>query len=228
MNWILKAAFSSVGSKVIVAVTGILLFLFITGHMFGNFLLFKGADPLNSYAHMLQNLGAYLWIIRTTLAGLLFLHMFFALKITWDNYRARPINYRAKKNMEASLTVRTMWITGILIFVFLSYHIMHFTLHVISAQNVVYLADKNKDVFKMVVLGFQDPITSISYIASMVFMGFHISHGLPSLCQTLGISHPKYDFFIRIGGSLAAWLIVLGDISMPLLVLTGFVNMGGI
>lgn len=220
MKWIMKCMFSSIGSKQLVAKSGLFLLLFLIIHFLGNSLLLKSSNAINNYAHTLHSLGLILWIVRLGLFLFFILHVFFALKLTWENMRARPIRYAKRVYVEASLASRTMWITGILILIFLSYHLAHFTLTIIN-PNIIqfYNEDGSKDVFKMVISGFSNPLSVIAYISAMLCLGFHLSHGIASIFQTFGISHPKYDLMLKVLSYIIAWGLAIGNSIYPLSVI---------
>ena len=229
MKWVIQVIKTSIGAKLLVTLTGVGLTLFILGHIFGNLLIYAGSDALNIYAETLQGLGIWLWLVRFGLLSILLIHIFVALKLTYENWRARPVAYHKKAHLEATVASRTMWITGSLIFCFLIYHLLHFTFRWINGEQIIRHYDDfgRHDVYTMVVQGFHNPLNSVIYIIAMLIIVLHLGHGIQSMFQTLGINHPKYLPLIRIGGPVVAWLIALLAISMPVLVLLGFITLNG-
>lgn len=250
---------STILSKVVMAVTGIILVLFIMGHMAGNLQVFLGKEAFNHYAQMLQSLGEFLWIIRSVLFLSLVLHIITSIYLKLVNNSAKPIKYQVKTYVKAKVNSRTMVWTGIMIFAFLTYHIMHFTMGVtnpddyshheyytdnaytvnqdasveelnsMSEQSIVKkeVVMQRHDVYKMVILGFRNPVISLAYVIGVVLLGFHLSHAIQSCFQTLGVTGPKFTpAMVKVSIGLSI-VIVLLYISIPISILLGLVG-GGI
>lgn len=221
---------SLVGRKILMAITGIMLFSFVLVHLVGNSTIFAGL--INSYGEHLHALPVLVWSFRLVMLAVFSFHVFFGISLALENNTAKPQAYALKKYMRASFSGRTMIWTGALIAVFLVYHILHFTLHVITpdfAAGVGGNLDKlgRPDVFKMIVLSFsQLPIASM-YVIAMAVLAFHLAHGVQSFFQTLGLNSEKsLPFFERIG-TLAAIIIVIGYISIPAAIVFGILNLKG-
>ncbi|MBE2205204.1 MAG: succinate dehydrogenase cytochrome b subunit [Chthoniobacterales bacterium] len=219
---------SSIGKKTIVALTGIALVLFVTGHLFGNFTLFLGPDWLNSYALHLQGLGPLLWVIRLGLLGVVGLHILFTMLLWKENQAARPKKYIASDPIQTTVFARTMRLSGLCVLAFIVFHLAHFTLCVVdpSFKNLHTTLDGQPvhDVYRMVVLGFSNVPVSLLYIGGLFLLTLHLSHGIGSLFQTLGITNRSTRPTIELVTKAYAWLLFLGYISIPISVLTGIVK----
>lgn len=226
MNWLARGLSSSVGLKFVAAVTGLCLLLFVLGHLLGNLQVFLGPEALNAYAAKLQGLGPFLWVIRGGLLLVFALHVYAVLRLQIRNWRARPIGYRGLEPLESTLASRTMIWSGLTLFAFLAYHLLHFTFHATNPAHAGALdAQGRTDVYRMVVLGFQQAPIAVSYAVAMGLLGLHLWHGVQSLFQSLGWRHPKYAAFVGGLGVVLSLLLVLGNVAMPLSVLFGLVGL---
>lgn len=217
-SWI----FSSIGKKTLVAVTGILLVLFVIGHMLGNLQIFISQHAINAYAAKLQSLGALLWIIRFGLLATVAVHIGFTVSLMMDNRAATPQKYVAGNKVPSTIFVRTMRYTGFLVLAFIIFHLAHFTLGWVQ-PGAFRLHDSNglHDVYSMMILGFQNVPISLFYIAAVAFLAFHLSHGIGSLFQTLGINNRTLRPVFINGGRWIAWILFAGFSIIPIAVLTG-------
>jgi succinate dehydrogenase / fumarate reductase cytochrome b subunit len=211
---------SSIGRKVIMAITGLILFGFVLGHMIGNLQVYLGPEALNHYAVFLRQMlhGAGLWIVRATLLAAVSLHIWAATSLTLESWRARPVGYQEQKWKESTYASRTMRWGGVIILLFVIYHLLHFTTGTVHPSFI------EGDVYHNFVTGFQSVPVSIAYIVAMIALGLHLRHGVWSMCQTLGVSHPRYIRLAHIAAWLFAALIVIGNISFPVTVLAGIVK----
>ena len=229
MTWIVRFATSSVGNKVLMALTGIALLGFVVMHMAGNLLVFAGPEKLNAYAQGLEDLGALLWVARLGLLGAIVVHILLGVRLWMANGEARPERYAYQATMKAPITSRTMIISGGLLATFILYHLAHFTFGLTGAEyyagEPTYMLDGElvRDVYAMVTIGFKHPAVSGLYIVSMLLLGSHLSHGIQSLFQSLGLAAPKYRPLIKKAGVGLAALLVLGNISMPLAIMLGLI-----
>ena len=216
---------SSIGKKYIMAVTGVFLVLFTLGHMVGNLQIFLGVEKLNTYAHMLQTLGPALWVIRIILLSVFLLHVVTGVSLYLDNKKARPIEYINNSTIKATLPSRTMIISGALLFVFIVYHILHFTLHIAdpSLANLT-TSSGGFDVYRMVMLGFSNIYAAAAYYLAMIFLAMHLYHGASSLLQSLGLNHPKYNKLISLLGPVLAVIIFIGNSSIPSAILMKWIK----
>lgn len=221
MSWVRTAIRSSLGGKSIVAVTGLLLVLFLVAHLAGNFLLFQGPSAMNQYAQQLKNLGPLLWVARIGLVVIALTHVMLALRLNLANRSARPVPYAKKIYLNASLPSRTMLPTGLILLAFIAFHLADFTLRLTREG---YNTIDTSDVYHIVVEGFSHPLHSAFYILAMIALGMHLNHGISSLFQTLGVNHPKYNSLFKWSGPVLGTLLALGFSSLPLSVLLGFIR----
>jgi succinate dehydrogenase / fumarate reductase cytochrome b subunit len=221
MSWIKQTLDSSIGGKLIVAVTGLALVGFIVGHLSGNLLVFAGRDAINAYAEGLRKFPALLWGMRLGLIAAAVLHIYFTVRLNIRNRASRPQPYVKKVYARASLQSRTMVLSGLLLLFYAIYHLAHFTWRV---TDPTIGALGHYDVYEMLVYSFKSPVMSVSYIVAMVFVGMHLAHGISSLFQTLGLNHPKYNPLIRSAGPVLGVLLAAGYISIPVAILLGIVQ----
>jgi len=225
MGWLTRGLGSTVGTKLLVAGTGLFLVLFVLGHMLGNLQVFLGPEALNAYAAKLQGLGGGLWVVRAVLLAIVLVHVTLAVRLQILAWRARPVPYLAKKPLKSTVASRTMIWSGILVLSFIVFHLLHFTVHATHPEyrHLVDAAGRH-DVYGMVVLGFRQAPVALAYAVAMLLLGFHLLHGIASIFQTLGWNPPRYrGLFTRLGQALAL-LVVVGNVSMPLLILSGAVG----
>lgn len=219
-----KFFLSSVGSKVMMAVTGLGLFLFIVGHLAGNLLAYVGRDAFNAYAIGLKGNAILLWGTRTALLLGIPLHFVFALRSTQLNRGARPTPYAYENKAPARTAAKTMMITGAVILVYFLYHIAHFTLHLTGPQPAAALPDGHYDAYAMLVMGFQQPLIALLYIGAQVLLAAHLSHGIYSIFQHLGLWGSKWTPFLKNGALVLGYGICAAFASIPLAVLLGFIK----
>ena len=214
---------SSIGKKIIVAVTGVILIGFIVGHLLGNLQIFLGPEYINSYAEKLRALGVFLWVIRAFLLVTVLLHIYFTIRLALDNRRARPVAYSQKEIVKATFASRSMTLSGLLLLAFIIYHIAHFTVRVADPRFQLLKADplNRYDVYSMMIFGFQNALVSAFYIVAMFLLALHLSHGSSSFFQSLGLSDKKLAPKLARWGRLFSWTIFVGYISMPVAVLLG-------
>jgi succinate dehydrogenase / fumarate reductase cytochrome b subunit len=217
---------SSVGKKMIVAVTGIVLLLFVIGHLLGNLQIFLGPDWINSYAEHLRELGVFLWVIRSFLLLCVILHIAFTISLAIENRRARPQSYVNKEHVKATFASRHMLMSGLIILAFLIYHLAHFTVRVTDPRFALLKADplNHYDVYSMMVYGFQNLYVSGFYILGMWLLALHLSHGSSSFFQSLGFNNQNLAPRLARGGRILAWLIFAGYTVIPLAVLLGLIQ----
>jgi len=223
----MKFITSSVGRKLLMAVTGVMMLCFIIIHMLGNSTIFLGW--LNAYAEHLHALPPLVWAFRIVMLLLFGVHVFLGIQLSLENSAARPQAYAVKKDRRATFAGKNMIWTGVVIAGFLVYHILHFTLHVTNpalsagmAGNVDTLG--RPDVFKMVVLSFQQAGIAAMYIIAMIALALHLSHGAQSFFQTLGLNTDKtIEVFEKIG-VVAAVIFFIGYASIPIAVFVGILK----
>ena len=215
---------TSIGCKAVMAVTGLLLFLFVIAHLLGNLLVFAGQDPLNDYAAALKGMGAGLWIARLGLLAIFVVHIYAAFRLTRINALARPEPYQKEASINTTFASRQMLASGLVVLLFVLYHLAHFTFGWINekayaSEQILADGTHRADVYTMVVLGFQNPFLSLTYVFAMVVLGLHLWHGAPSLFQTLGLKHPAWETCIRLTCQAIVALVVFGNCLMPLSIL---------
>jgi succinate dehydrogenase / fumarate reductase cytochrome b subunit len=209
---------SSIGRKVVMAASGAVLFGFVIAHMLGNLQVYLGPEVFNGYAEKLRQLGPLLWAFRAGLLVAVVLHIWSAWSVTRMSRAARPVGYREQEPRESTYASRTMRWGGVVLLLFIVYHLMHFTFGNAHPDFVT------GDVFHNFVVGFQSPVVSGSYIAAMAALGLHLYHGVWSMMQTVGLSHPRYDHLRHTLATLIAVVVVVGNVSFPVAVLTGLIN----
>ncbi len=219
---------SSIGKKIWVAVTGILLFGWLCGHLVGNLQIFIGQDQLNAYAQKLKDLAGIVWVIRIVMIGLVLTHVFYGINLWYHNRKARPVRYSIYDTIQATLASRTMIWTGLTIFAFVVYHLLHFTF-LVTNPDYVDLHDSmgRHDVYSMVILGFKSYIRSGVYVLAMVLLAVHLSHAISSFFQTLGWNKKETEPKLKALAYIVAVLIFVGYTSIPVAVLTGFITLPG-
>ena len=223
------SALSTLGKKIIMGLSGMMLSGFIVVHLVGNLTLFyPDKDPFNLYAHFLMSLGGLLYIAEFFLAALFFGHFIYAIMVTWQNWSARPGRYAVVTNQRA--TSRKSWgsvtmiYTGIIIMVFLVLHLLHFKFGAIimyTTKDGVYI----RDLYTLVHQFYGNIWNVIFYMAVMILLGFHLSHGFWSAFQSLGINHPVYTPLLQGLGYLFAVVMALGFLVIPI---WSFITGGGV
>ncbi len=211
---------SSIGRKVVMAVTGVILFGFVLGHLAGNLTVYVGPEALNGYAVFLRRFlhGSGLWIARAVLLLSVILHIWSATSLTLTSRAARRVGYRERQWTESTYASRTMRWSGVIILLFVIYHLLHFTFGTVHPSFV------EGDVYHNFITGFQSVPVSIAYIVAMIFLGLHLRHGVWSMFQTLGVSHPRYIRWAHVAAWIFAVIVVVGNCSFPIAVLAGFLK----
>ncbi len=215
---------SSIGKKIVMAVTGCCLVLFLLVHLLGNLSIYGGPGSLNAYAEFLHSKPTLLWIARLGLIGLFVLHVIFGLWLYIGNWVARPHRYVRETTLQATLSSRTMIWTGALILIFLAYHLAHLTLRWLYFPGERFDAMGRFDEFFMVTSGFKNTSVMGAYVVVMLIFWMHLRHGASSLFQTLGFSHFKYEKILTCLGIIIATLIVGGCVSIPFLIWSGVIG----
>jgi succinate dehydrogenase / fumarate reductase cytochrome b subunit len=211
---------TTVGKKAIMAVTGVILFGFVVGHLIGNLQIFLPPDAINKYSAALKALPTLLWSARIVLLVAVMLHIWSAIQLARLQAAARPVSYVKKVNADSTYASRTMMWSGPILLAFIIFHLLHFTFGTIHPGGRF----DAHNVYNNVVTGFQIWPISLFYIIAMLMLCYHLYHGLWSMLQTLGISHPVYTPWFRAMAKVVAVAIFLGEISMPISVLAGFIK----
>ncbi|TMQ03096.1 MAG: succinate dehydrogenase cytochrome b subunit [Deltaproteobacteria bacterium] len=226
MSWFAGYIRSSIGAKQVMAVTGLLLLLFAIVHMLGHLQMFGGQDMYNRYAHFLQDLWEVKWPVRAGLLGLLIVHVVVAIGLVAKNRAARPAGYVKFRPVTSSWVGRTMAWTGLFVFAFLAFHILHFTLGQVQPGYFHVMDPKDRwDAYSMFIHGFQSPAVYAVYLVGILLLALHLGHGAVSWLQSLGLRHPKYPTD-RLGTTVAALLFV-GYMVPPTAVLAGILRLPG-
>jgi succinate dehydrogenase / fumarate reductase cytochrome b subunit len=226
MNLLARAFGSSLGKKYIMAITGFLLFLFVIVHMLGNLQVYLGPEPMNAYAALLKSKPGLLWTARAGLLVLAILHITSAVQLAAENRAARPERYEEGRPTAASFASRTILVSGLVVFAFIIYHLMHFTFGVTNPEFML-LEDLNSqhDVYRMVVLGFSNWWVSSFYLISMGLLCLHLSHGLSSMFQSLGIRSKANLRAVTLFARVSALVVFIGNCSIPISILAGVVKL---
>jgi succinate dehydrogenase / fumarate reductase cytochrome b subunit len=207
------------------AVSGAALFGFVVAHLIGNLQIFLGPETLNRYGHSLQTIPEVIWPARLGLIALVALHIASAAKLTQENRAARPIAYTHYEVVAASYASRTMMMSGIIIAVFIVYHLLHFTIQVpgmnLTGQDFRLLEDAKMrhDIYRMMVIGYRQPLVCGFYVLGLGLLCLHLSHGVSSMFQSMGWKNKPYGKLLDGFARLIAFLIFLGYCSIPAAVL---------
>jgi succinate dehydrogenase / fumarate reductase cytochrome b subunit len=215
---------SSVGKKILMAVSGIVLVGFIVLHMLGNLKVFSGAAGFNAYAAFLREVGypalphsGALWALRVVLLLATSVHVWMAFQLWGASSAARNVRYAKNEDLSFSYASRTMRWGGVILLLFIVYHILHFTTGQAHHDFVPH------DAYHNFVTAFQVPWVVLVYVIAQAALCLHLYHGVWSLFQTLGASHPRYDRYRRPFAAVLAIGLFLGFVTPPLLVLAGVV-----
>ncbi len=219
---------SSLGKKYIMAVSGLVLFLFVVAHLVGNLQVFLGPEAINRYGHFLQSNVEILWPARIFLLLMIGLHIWSAIKLSIENKAARPVPYANWNPTVATYASQTMLMSGIIVFAFIVYHLLHYTVLVqsvnLTGQNFAGFEDSQgrHDIFKMMVVGFGNVWVSVFYIVGVGLLCLHLSHGVSAMFQSLGWKNKVYGPCLDKAARVIAWLIFVGYISIPIAILCGY------
>jgi len=211
---------STNGKKVVMAVTGVMMFGFVVGHMLGNLQMFEAPEHINAYGHFLHNLGELLWLERGVMLLAIALHITATIQLALRSKAARPVEYSRRQAINSSYASRTMYWSGPIVLAFIIFHLLQFTAGYIHPHATFV----EGDVYQNVVAGFQVWWVSAWYIFAMILLGLHLSHGLWSMFQSVGLGHPRLTPYLKNAARSVALIIVLGYISIPISVLLGFIK----
>jgi succinate dehydrogenase / fumarate reductase, cytochrome b subunit len=196
------------------------MFAFVVGHMLGNLQMFEAPEHINAYGHFLHNLGELLWLERGAMLLIIALHITASIQLALRSKAARPVGYSRKEAINSSFASRTMYWSGPIVLAFIIFHLLQFTAGYIHPHATF----TQGEVYSNVVSGFQVWWVSLWYIFAMVLLGLHLSHGLWSMFQSVGLAHPRNSVALKNAARATAIIIVLGYISIPISVLLGFVK----
>ena len=227
---------SSIGRKLLMAVSGLILVGFVFGHLVGNLQIFGEPDRINGYAHFLQSLGPVLWAVRLGLLATAAVHIWAAVVLTLENKKARGAqDYGVKGYIRATVASRYMRLTGLVVLAFIVYHIAHFTLGVADSANfksqlpeytltedvrefgfpLAAKGTKVHDVYSMIFLSFSNPIISGFYILATGLLSFHLLHGFESMFQTFGLRNHRWSCCLRRFTTLLCLAYFAGNLAIP-------------
>ncbi|HVE69927.1 MAG TPA: succinate dehydrogenase cytochrome b subunit [Thermoanaerobaculia bacterium] len=210
---------STIGKKIVMAITGLIGVGFVVGHMLGNLQVFVGAETFNAYAHFLRSLGELLWVVRGVLVLAVVLHVIAAVQLSRRRLTARPVGYKHGSQHEVSTVAsRTIRWGGLLLLIFIVFHILHFT------TLDVFRDYSRTDVYGNVVRGFSVWWVVLLYVAAMAALGLHLYHGIWSSVRTLGASKTSADPTRRPAAVAIAVVVWLGFTIIPLAVFVGAVR----
>lgn len=222
MNNCCSFFFSSIGKKLIVAVTGAMLLGFVIVHLIGNLQFFAGPHVINEYGTKLRSLPfGGLWVFRIVMLGTVLLHIGTTILLVKENRAAKGRGYERRASVQAKLATRLMALSGIILLSYIVFHLLHFTTHSIDPAYAGWKDGPDHDVYRMLVAGFSNIGISIFYIVAMVLLAMHLSHGAASLFQTLGLRTKKMACCLGLCAQVSAWLICAGYISIPVAVMAG-------
>ncbi|MGF1541235.1 MAG: succinate dehydrogenase cytochrome b subunit [Pleurocapsa sp.] len=217
---------SPIGKKIITGITGLGLSLFVLVHMTGNLVLFTSTSAYNQLAHFIDSLGILLYLFEFILLGLVVFHVTIAISIKLNARQARPVGYQQLtskgKPSKQSLSSRTMIVTGSVLFIFLVLHLLtlKFGVYYSTAINGV----KMRDLARLVIEQFQNPLYTFGYVAVMLLLGLHLRHGIWSGLQSLGAMNANLSPIIYTIALILALLIATGFLILPLAIYFGFVS----
>jgi succinate dehydrogenase / fumarate reductase cytochrome b subunit len=217
-HWLLSFWRSTVGKKVVMALTGAIGLGYVAAHMLGNLQVFEGAGKINAYAALLKSNMGLLWMARSVLVIAVGLHIVAAYQLARISQRSRPVGYKRWRAVGSDFASRTMRWTGPLIALFIVYHLLHLTTGAVHPDFV------EADVYHNVISGFRVWYVSVIYIVAMLMLALHLYHGAWSMFESLGINHPKYNRLIRALATIFTAIVAAGFIAIPAAVLMGFIS----
>jgi succinate dehydrogenase / fumarate reductase cytochrome b subunit len=224
VNRVVRFYEAPIGKKVIMAITGVILFGYVVAHLLGNLQIYGDPQQINKYAAFLHNPAnaGLLWVARSALLVAVIMHIVASVQLWKLKSDARPVAYVKKDDAAASYASRTMMWSGPIVAAFVIFHVLHLTVGAVLPLQEI--GPNEPNVRANVIAGFMNPAVSAFYILAMILLCMHLYHGLWSMFQSLGLSHPKYTPKVKTGAAIFAWLIAIGNISIPVAVLAGIVK----
>jgi succinate dehydrogenase / fumarate reductase cytochrome b subunit len=208
MNWFITIGSSSIGKKMLMALTGLFFCVFLFTHLIGNLMIYGGKTAFNTYSVKLHTLGFLINIIEMGLLLCAIVHVSLGIILYYQNWRARPVGYVKNKNAGGrTLSSATMPYTGLYLLIFVIIHLINF-----------HFSNRTEDggIYQVVSSMFSNPAYAVYYLFSMIVAAFHIKHGIWSAFQTLGINHPKYMPLIKNVSFMFSIITAIGFGSIPL------------
>jgi succinate dehydrogenase / fumarate reductase cytochrome b subunit len=224
---------SSLGKKYLMAATGMMLLLFVIGHLAGNLQIFLGPEAINRYGDLLQTNVELLWPVRIALIGIVLIHIWSASTLTIANRAARPVSYQQWEPTAASYASRTMMVSGVIVAIFIVYHLLHYTAMVqavnltgknFDARPEFFDAKGRHDIYHMMMVGFSQPLVCVFYIVGVGLLCLHLSHGASAMWQSLGWKKSSYGPCLDRAAKYGSALIFLGYISIPISILLKWIQ----
>ncbi len=217
---------STIGKKIVMAVSGVVLVGFVLGHMVGNLKAFQGAEKIDAYAEFLRDMGSpifghgqVLWLVRIVLILALVAHVVAAIQLSRVGWGARSQSYRRALDSEASTYAsRSMRVGGVVLLVFVIYHLLHMTTGTVHPDFVV------GGVYHNLQAAFSSWVVAAVYVLAMLALGMHLYHGVWSGFQTLGINHERLNAYRRPLAVILAILIALGFVAVPVAFFSGVLS----
>lgn len=233
---------TSVGAKLLVAVTGLALVGFVIVHMLGNLQIFLGREAINSYAALLKSKPELLWVARLGLLALVVIHIVLTIQLRRGTFESRTSRYVVDRTVETSIPARYMLLSGLVVLFFIGYHLAHFTLGAtqkveqvnpstgeVEMVSMLALHDPTDptrhDVYAMVILGFRNPLVVGLYVIANILLAMHLFHGASSMLQTLGLNNGRNKRILRRVGPVIAGLIAVGNIFIPVAIFAGVLTL---
>ena len=216
---------TTVGRKFLMSITGQLMIIFVIVHLIGNSSILVGREGINAYAEHLHALPPLVWAFRVVMLACIGIHLIYGVKLTLENKNANPQGYAVKRQLKASFASENMIWTGLLLAAFIVYHLLHFTVRLVP--NVVQSVDQLSrfDVYRMVVTAFQNGFVSLIYIAGMIVLFLHLSHGIPSFLQTMGWNNEKTVPAFGTAGKVISAVLMIGYVTIPVVILAGLLKL---
>ncbi len=207
-----------VGKKLVMALTGVILFGYVIAHLAGNLQIFMGAEQMDAYARLLHTHERLLWVARSVLLAAVGLHIWSAALLWIQKRKARPVAYVKKADVPASYASRTMYWSGPIIAAFVVFHVLHLTTGSVGL-GFREPAGEQFYAYENVIAGFRHPLVSLAYIVALGLLSMHLYHGIWSVFQSVGLSHPRHSLAVKRAAHVIAWVIFLGYISIPIYVM---------
>jgi succinate dehydrogenase / fumarate reductase cytochrome b subunit len=211
---------NTIGKKAVMAVTGVILVGWIIAHVLGNVLIFRGPAAVNQYAALLKSNAALLWGLRALMLVTLLLHVTAAIQLVWQQRASRPVRYTRQEPQESTIASRTIRWGGLVLALFVVYHILHMT------TGTLHPAFSRTDVYSNMVRGLSVPWVAAIYLVAVAALGLHLHHGMWSVFQSLGVSHPSITTFRRRLATGVAAFVYIGFASIPIAILLGLLDLG--
>ena len=212
---------TTIGQKLVVAITGFILFGFVFVHMLGHLQIFVGPEAYNDYAETLKAAAPVLWGARLVILTSTVLHVVYTMKLVSGAATARPVGYRQHQKAATTYAASMMRFSGPAVGLFLVFHILHFTAPGLGFGEFEF---SETDAYANFVESFSIPILTIIYVAASCLVGMHLYHGGWSFLQTIGLSHPRYNKLRNGAARALAIIITVGFIAVPLAVQFGLVE----